>query len=830
MCSWSKDVASVSEEPGTALAKILYVNTTGQSQRGTAKILMEAGFRVQEISSADEVLHQIEREQLHHSQLLPDLVLLEATPMDVKCLEVCEKIKTNPHTACLPLVYLSDLAAAPSQRITALQRGADSYLTQPLEPAELVAMVRALLRLKASEAELHRSNAYLDRLFDGASGPILVWDDQRNITRLNQAVESLTGRVAAQMVGRPVADLFATAQIGQAFLSAAQGQSELHRVPFEYDIAHVDGQVRTVLWTASTLIAINGKTPVATVAQGLDVTERKADEAKLRIAATAFECQEGLSVTDAKGLILQVNRAFCETTGYSAEEVIGKSPRMLSAGRHDATFFKDMWESIAHTGNWQGEIWNRRKNGEQYIEWLTIAAVKNAAGGVINYVGTHSDISQRKAAEQEIQTLAFYDPLTGLPNRRLLRDRLERSLATSTRSGREGAVLFIDLDDFKYLNDTFGHDRGDLLLKQVAQRLGQCVREGDTVARLGGDEFVVILEELGLQPFDAAARTEEIGHKMLARLREVYRIDGHEYQGTASIGATLFSDHRESIEQLLKQADMAMYRVKAIGRNAMRFFDPSMQAAVEARSTLERELRLGLQSDQFLLYYQRQVDLEGRLIGVEALLRWQHPTRGLVLPGTFIPLAEETGLIKPLGRWVLETACEQLAVWSRQPKMKQVTIAINVSAREFEQADFVQQVMMVLERTGADPKRLKLELTESTLMRDIDAVIAKMNALKERGVCFALDDFGTGFSSLSSLRRLPLDRLKIDQSFVARVLTDPSEAAIAKTIVAMAGSLNMGVIAEGVENQGQRDFLASSGCQSFQGFLFGQPKPVELLG
>ena len=478
----------MSEIPGTALPQILYVNTTGQSQHGTAKILVEAGFQVQEISSADEVLRQIERVQLHQSQLLPDLVLLEATPLDVKCLEVCEKIKTNPHTACLPLVYLSDLAAAPSQRITALQRGADSYLTQPLEPAELVAMVQALLRLKASEAELHRSNAYLDRLFDGASGPILVWDAQRNITRLNQSVERLTGRVAAQMVGRPVGELFATAQIAQAFLSEAEGKTEMHRIPFEYDITHVDGRVRTVLWTASTLIAINGKTPVATVAQGLDVTERKADEAKLRIAATAFECQEGLSVTDAKGLILQVNRAFCQTTGYSAEEVIGANPRMLSAGRHDAMFFKDMWESIKRTGNWQGEIWNQRKNGEQYIEWLTIAAVKNAAGEVINYVGTHSDISQRKAAEREIQTLAFYDSLTGLPNRRLLPDRLERSLATSTRSGREGAVLFIDLDDFKYLNDTFGHDRGDLLLKQVAQRLVQCVREGDTVARLGGDE------------------------------------------------------------------------------------------------------------------------------------------------------------------------------------------------------------------------------------------------------------------------------------------------------------------------------------------------------
>jgi diguanylate cyclase (GGDEF)-like protein/PAS domain S-box-containing protein len=829
MFSWSTEVASVSEEPSTALPRILYVNTTGHAQHGTARILVDAGFCVQEISNADEVLHQVEREQLHRSQPLPDLVLLEAAPLDVKCLEVCEKIKTNPHTAYLPLVYLSDLAAAPSQRITALKRGADSYLTQPLDPAELVAMVQALLRLKASEAELHRSNAYLVRLFDGASGPILVWDDQRNITRLNQAVESLTGRAAAQMAGRPVGELFATAQSAQAFLSAAEGQSEPHRVPFEFDIAHLDGAVRTVLWTASTLIAINGKTPVATVAQGLDVTERKADEAKLRIAATAFDCQEGLSVTDARGLILQVNRAFCQTTGYSADEVIGKNPRVLGAGRHDADFFKDMWDVIARTGTWQGEIWNQRKNGEQYIEWLTIAAVKNAAGEVINYVGTHSDISQRKAAEQEIQTLAFYDPLTGLPNRRLLRDRLERSLATSTRSGREGSVLFIDLDGFKYLNDTFGHGWGDLLLKQVAQRLGQCVREGDTVARLGGDEFVVVLEELGHQSLEAAARTEEIGHKMLDRMREVYRIDGHEYQGTASIGATLFSDHRESIEQLLKQADLAMYRAKASGRNAMRFFDPSMQAAVEARSTLERELRLGLQANQFLLYYQGQVDLEDRLIGVEALLRWQHPTRGLVLPNTFIPLAEETGLIRPLGRWVLQTACEQLAVWSRQPKMMQVTMAVNVSAREFEQADFVQQVLMVLERTGADPKRLKFELTESTLMRDIDAVIAKMHALKKHGMCFALDDFGTGFSSLSSLRRLPLDRLKIDQSFVAGVLTDPSEAAIAKTIVAMAGSLNMGVIAEGVETQGQRDFLASSGCQSFQGYLFGQPEPVELL-
>jgi diguanylate cyclase (GGDEF)-like protein/PAS domain S-box-containing protein len=327
---------------------------------------------------------------------------------------------------------------------------------------------------------------------------------------------------------------------------------------------------------------------------------------QLRIAAIAFECQEGLSVTDQQGTILRVNSAFSAITGYSAEEVIGKNPSVLSAQPKDQTLYREMWEQILRTGKWQGEVQNSRKNGERYTEWLTITAVKNSADVVTHYVGTHSDISQRKANEQEVQALAFFDPLTGLPNRRLLRDRLEQAQSSSARSGREGAVLFIDLDHFKTLNDSHGHDRGDILLKQVAKRLSMCVREGDTVARQGGDEFVVVLKELGQIPLEAAAQAEEIGKKMLTTICDDYMLDGHMHHCTASIGATLFSNHKETIEQLLKQADLAMYQVKSLGRNALRFFDQTMQTAVDARSALERELRSALQAGQFLLYYQIQ--------------------------------------------------------------------------------------------------------------------------------------------------------------------------------------------------------------------------------
>ena len=598
-----------------------------------------------------------------------------------------------------------------------------------------------------------------------------------------------------------------------------------HYGPYEKEYVRKDGSLVPLRLNGMLVTGADGRKHIWSIVE--DITDRRRIETDLRIAASAFDAQVGIIVTDANGVILRVNEAFCATTGYTAGELVGQTPRLFKSGRHDANFYAAMWRSLGQAGVWQGEIWDRRKNGEVYPKWMTISAVKGDDGATTHYVSTHSDISERKAAEEEIKHLAFYDPLTQLPNRRLLLDRLHQALATSRRIARHGALLFIDLDNFKTLNDTLGHNQGDLLLQQVAERLSSCVREGDTVARLGGDEFVVMLENLSEGIDEAAAQVEAVGAKIVAALNVAYPLGGHEHHGTASIGVTLFGTHQETMEELLKQADLAMYQAKASGRNALRFFDPRMQAAVNARVGLEKDLRRAVRENQFVLDYQAQVDSEGRVLGAEALVRWRHPERGLVAPDDFIPLAEETGLILPLGHWVLETACRQLVAWVGRPEADGLTLAVNVSVQQLRQRDFVAQVLAVLERTGADPRRLKLELTESLLLDNAEDTIAKMAALKEIGVGFALDDFGTGFSSLSYLKRLPLEKLKIDRSFVLDVLTDPNDAAIARTIIALARSLGLATIAEGVETEEQRDFLADAGCHSYQGFLFSRPLPLD---
>ena len=548
-------------------------------------------------------------------------------------------------------------------------------------------------------------------------------------------------------------------------------------------------------------------------------------EADLRVAATAFEAQQGMFITDAATLILRVNQAFTNTTGYTADDAVGQTPRLLSSGRHNQAFYGALWASLQRTGSWQGEIWNRRKNGEIYPQWLGITVVKGDHNEVTHYIGTMDDISLRKAAESEINHLAFYDFVTQLPNRRLLTDRLLQARASGARNGHRGALLFIDLDNFKTLNDTLGHDKGDLLLEQVAQRLLRCVREEDTVARFGGDEFMVMLDDLSDNPAESASHTRMVGEKILASLDQPYLLDGHKYHSTCSIGVTLFCGQKESSDDLLKQADLAMYQAKEAGRNTMRFFDLDMQAVVTARSMLEDDLRQSLEQKEFILYYQPQVDSQGSVTGAEALVRWQHPRRGFVSPGDFIPLAEETGLILPLGHWVLETACAQLVAWSKQPPLAHLSLAVNISARQFRQPDFAQQVLAVMDQTGVNPHKLKLELTESLLLTDLEDIIAKMTTLKTRGVSFSLDDFGTGYSSLAYLKRLPLDQLKIDQSFVRDILSDPNDAAIARTIVALGNSLGLSVIAEGVETEDQRKCLAQVGCQAYQGYLFARPLP-----
>ena len=556
-----------------------------------------------------------------------------------------------------------------------------------------------------------------------------------------------------------------------------------------------------------------------------DITERKRAEEELRIAAAAFESEVGMIVTDPQGVIERVNRAFTRLTGYRSEEAIGRTPAMLSSGRHDKEFYQRLWQALLESGYWQGEIWNRRKDGKHGVEWLTISAVRAPDGSTTHYVGTFSEITQKKEAEAEIHRLAYFDPLTHLPNRRLLHDRIRQALAVSGRNGHYGAVIFLDLDHFKNLNDSRGHDIGDQLLVETAQRILSHLREGDTVARLGGDEFVVMLEGMSCELREAAVQTDLVGEKLREALARPYHLGGREFHCAASLGVAMFRGHEESVKTLLRHADLAMYKAKSAGRNTVRFFDPAMQTSLDERSALESDLRLAVERRQLRVHYQAQVDGARRVIGAEALLRWEHPERGLVLPGRFIAVAEETDLIQSIGQWVLQEACAQIKAWSGAASTQALRLAVNVSARQFRQPKFVDQVKQALTQTGADPTRLKIELTESLIIENVVDTIDRMQALKTVGVGFCMDDFGTGFSSLSYLKRLPMEQLKIDHVFVRDLASDANDAAIVQTIVTMGRTLGLDVIAEGVETEAQLERLREYGCAAYQGYLFSRPLP-----
>ncbi len=678
---------------------------------------------------------------------------------------------------------------------------------------------------KQAEAMLQEREKRLLAIIENEPECIKIVDADGNLVEMNPAgLAMLEADSLDELSGLPVQDVIAPEyrlDFARMHKRVIAGES----VQMEFEVIGLKGGRRWLETHAVPMQEQDGK--IVHLAVTRDISESKRAEQYLRVAATVFESQEGMIVTDANNVILRVNNAFATITGYSAEDAVGKTPSLLNSGRQTPEFYAAMWASINNRGAWEGEIWNRRKNGEIYPEHLAITAVKDTNGAVTNYVATLTDITMSKAASEEIRNLAFYDPLTTLPNRRLLLDRLKQALASSARSGQRGALLFLDLDHFKTLNDTSGHDIGDLLLQQVAERLTTCVRAGDTVARIGGDEFVVLLEELNKQGTEAAAQTEAIGNKILKSLNQPYKLISHEYHCTLSIGATLFNGHQFQMEELLKQADIAMYETKSSGRNALRFFDPMMQEAINNRANIERELRNAIAEQQFQLYYQIQVDTAGHPLGAEALIRWQHPERGIVSPFYFISLAEETGLIVPIGQWVLETACAQLKLWQRSAATKHLTLSVNVSAQQFRQTDFVVQVASAIKKYDINPMLLKLELTESMLVDNVDNTIATINALKHIDIRFSLDDFGTGYSSLQYLKRLPLYQLKIDQSFVRDIADDLSDQAIVRTIIAMAHTLNLNVIAEGVETEEQRQLLMANGCNTYQGYLFSKPVPID---
>jgi len=666
----------------------------------------------------------------------------------------------------------------------------------------------------------------LDSLGEGVYGV----DTRGLCTFINPAALAILGYTAEEVIGqnqhqlfhyrRPNGGPYPTEEcpISQTLADGRKRQGE------EWFFAK-DGRPVPVLISVTPIR--QGEEGLGAVVAFRDISESKETEQAFRIAAIAFETQEAMVITDAHNRILRVNRAFTEVTGYSAEEAMGQSPALLKSGHHDERFYQDLWSKLSSQGFWHGEIWNRRKNGEIYPEWLTISSVRDDSGHISNYVASFMDITQRKEAEEQIQFLAFYDPLTRLPNRRLLHDRLEKAIHAGARHRRHGALLFIDLDNFKTLNDTMGHDVGDVLLKKVAGRLLDAIRSGDTLARLGGDEFVVILEDLSPNLHEAIPQIEAVAEKLLDQLSRPYELGDRVHHSSASVGVVPFLDATESVDNLLKSADLAMYKAKSAGKNAVRFFDPAMQTEVEARASLEHDLRHALDTGEFVLYLQPQVDQAGRLIGAEALIRWAHPVRGLIPPNDFIPLAEETGLILPIGRWVLERACQCLADWQQDPRTADLTLAINVSARQFLNPDFVGEIYQAIQQSGAPAHRLKLEVTESLLLEDVQGTTELMRALKEDlGVGLSLDDFGTGYSSLSYLKQLPLDQIKIDRSFVQDILTDANDAAIAETVIALGQAFQLTVVAEGVETEPQKEFLRNLGCGVFQGYHFGRPMPI----
>ncbi|BAL24080.1 EAL domain-containing protein [Azoarcus sp. KH32C] len=672
-----------------------------------------------------------------------------------------------------------------------------------------------------AERALRDSKNTLQAIVDNAPALMYMFDLEGRLLLCNRPFESMVGRSSDELLGR-TREEFLPRHIAWQHRANDREVLELGRMcEFEERGLDADG-VHTYLTTKCPLRDESGQA-IAVIGMSTDITQRKASEEALRLASTVVECTaDGVVVTDPAGLIIATNPAFTEITGYTAEEVRGKRPNILKSDRHEADFYQTLWSSITTAGDWQGEIWNRRKSGEIFPEWLTISAVRNADGSICNYVGVFSDISAIKRSQEDLERLAHFDPLTGLPNRVLFQDRMQHAIDRGDRYRHKIGVLLLDLDGFKTINDSLGHPVGDQLLQLVAARLNTCVRVEDTVARLGGDEFAVILSELS-EGTDAV----EVIRRILSVIQVPFEMTGGNGMVTTSIGVAVYPDDGHSVTELIRNADAAMYEAKGAGRNTYRFYQRNMTQEAQSRLHLENALRRAIEKREFEVWFQPQFSLaDGAYLGAEALIRWRDPERGLIPPIEFIPLAERSGLIIPIGEQVLEMVGEAARRWL-DAGLSVGRLGVNVAGPQIERSDFVAVLRRVTSQWNLPPTVLEIEITETVIMENPDHGRRVLHEIQALGITTAIDDFGTGYSSLAYLKKLPIDTIKLDRAFVKDVPDHPWDVAISRAAIALSHNLGFKVIAEGIETEAQRRFLHEEGCDEGQGYLFARPMPVQ---
>lgn len=775
--------------------------------------LEEAEFRVIEASTVAEAVAQFQR----HA---PDLVLLDVLLPDGDGIELCRRFRQSPEGADTPIAMITVLDDLYSIK-QAYDQGATDFITKPISWGTLGYRLRYLLRSQQALRALAINDSKTRALLSALPDCLMRLDSQARVLDV-QSSKLLRnyGNTSCFEVGKPLSEVL-PAVTSEALAREIQQclQQQKPRI-LEFALNWPDAQR---CYCEARLFPC-GLHEVILILR--DISERRILESQLRLSAKVFESSnEAILITDAQNRILSVNRMFERITGYSLAEVQGQDPKLLGSNQQTRSFFRNFWAELTEQGSWHGELLNRRKNGELYPIWNSVSLIRDSKGEPENYVAIFSDISERKQREAQIEYLAFHDALTGLANRRLLHERLMLAIDTRRPNGPLLALLVIDLDRFKKVNDSLGHEVGDSIINQVAIRLKQLAPAGITVSRLGGDEFALMWPNC-----DSAEAAATLAQQIVQRLSEPYSSTLMELHSTPSIGIVLYPADGEDASSLLKNADAAMYQAKEKGRANFQFYAPTLNDLTLGHLQLETQLRRAVANDEFVLYFQPKIDTaSGKLIGVEALIRWQHPENGLLPPIRFIPVAEETGLIQPIGAWVLRHACESIRAWQQQG-LGDIPVAINVSALQFKQPQFVELVEQVLAATGVDPALIELELTESILMQDLQQSNASLARLKHQGVRLSIDDFGTGFSSLNYLRHFPLDVLKIDQSFVREMFDDRAAMAIVDSIISLAQALGLNSIAEGVETVEQRDWLKTHGCDSLQGYLIARPMPEpELL-